>query len=256
LRSDDELLSHIRQQVGVRRQRRQRAVGGVAAAAVVLLLGAGALAASSDDPDESVKAEDGGSTTTEATTTTEEGSSTTDGTTSTTASTTTTTPPSTDPIPTESTTTTETPTTTEPAIPPVSQTSAGDGITLTVTATQDRARPGWVDFTIRIEDDYGSMASGNINWGQIDHPSTDFGAWAAYEATECDDLIDDDPTTDTAPDSEAGPVDETFTFSHEYVNYMADGQPGEVQVGVHAFTSFCTTDVARTDVTLLVPVEF
>ncbi|HEV7721557.1 MAG TPA: hypothetical protein VGO60_09740 [Iamia sp.] len=255
MRSDDELLSHIRQQVGVRRQRRRRAVGGVAAAAVVLLLGAGALAASSDEPDESVKADDGGSTTTEATTTTEEGSSTTDGTTSTTASTTTA-PPSTDPTPTEPTTTIETPTTTEPGIAPVSQTSAGDGITLTVTATQDRARPGWVDFTIRIEDDFGSMASGSISWGQIDHPETPFGAWADYYPAECDELIDDDPTTDTAPDREAGPVDETFTFSHEYVDYGVDDRPGEVQVGVHAFTSFCTSESASTDVTMLVPVEF
>ena len=251
MRSDDELLSHIRQQAGARQQRRRRALAAGTAAAVVLLLGAGALAATGRDDHEGVVADGRGSTTTTEAPTTPTEIATTASTTTTSTTTTTTAPESTTTESPTTTTTTEAPTTTTgpPGIEPVTETSVGDGIVLTVTATQDRARPGWVDLAVRIQADHGSGPSGAVIWGQDGTPDTPFGVWAEYYPTDCPDLTDEDPTTNPSPDPSAGPVDQTFTFSSEYL----DG-PGEVRLHVTADVSFCTSDVAATDVELIVDV--
>lgn len=257
MRSDDELLSHIRHQAGIRRQRRQRALVGAGAAAIVLILGAGALAAGTgDDGGEVLDTDRAGTTTTTAAV---DPTTTTAPTPTTEAETTTTAPTTTAPAPTvpeqPPTTATEAPTTTAPpppTVPPagpetVSQTDVGDGITMTVTATQDPSRPGWVDLTVRITAEHGSGASGSVTWEEGAAPEH-FGPWAAHQPTSCDELVDDDPTTDTRPDPGAGPVDDTFTFTHRY-----DGGARSVALVVDGYVSFCTTDFAPAYVSL--PVE-
>lgn len=253
MRSDDELLSHIRQQAGIRRQRRQRALVGAGAAVIVLLLGAGALAAGTDDGGEVLDADRAGTTTTTSadhpTTTTD--APTTEADTTTTAAPTTNAPRTT--VPEEPSTTTPTtapPPTTAPATGPetVSQTDVGEGITMTVTAAQDPARPGWVDLTVRITADHGSGASGSVTWEEGATPEH-FGPWAAHQPTSCDELVDEDPTTDTRPDPSAGPVDDTFTFSHRF-----DGGARRVAIVVDGYVSFCTTDFVPAYVSLPIAV--
>ncbi|QYG91503.1 hypothetical protein HC251_02990 [Iamia sp. SCSIO 61187] len=252
MRSDDELLTHIRQQAGIRRQRRQRALVGAGAAAIVLLLGAGALAAGTGgDAGEVLDADRAGTTTTRVEDPTTTDAPTTEAETTTTGTPTTTAPPTTvpegpPPTPTDAPTTTSPP---PPTVPPagpetVSRTDVGDGITMTVTATQDPARPGWVDLTVRITADHGSGASGSVTWEEGAAPEH-FGPWAAHQPTSCDELVDDDPTTDTRPDASAGPVDDTFTFSHRY-----DGGARSVALVVDGYVSFCTTDFAPAYVSL------
>ena len=254
MRSDDELLSHIHQQAGVRRQRRQRALVGAGAAAVVLLLGAGALAAGTgDDGGEVLDADRAGTTTT---TTAVDPTTTTADVPTTATDTTTTAPTTTAPtttVPEEPSTTAPTTvppsTTAVPAAPTVvSQTDVGEGIAMTVTAAQDPARPGWVDVTVRITADHGSGASGSVTWEEGATPEH-FGPWAAHQPTSCDELIDDDPTTDTRPDPGAGPVDDTFTFSHRF-----DGASRRVTIVVDGYVSFCTTDFVPADVPLPVDI--
>ncbi len=245
MRSDDELLSHIRQQTGIRRQRRQRATVGAAAAAVVLLLGIGALAATGGGDSEGVTADGPGSTST----TTEAPSTSTSTTSSTTTTSTTSTTTTTAPVETTTSTTEAAPTTTtQPPIAPVTGTATRVGLELTATATQDRTRPGWVEVAVRIVDDHGSTPSGGIQWLRGESTPEYFGAWAPYMPTSCDDLIDDDPTTDTRPDDGAGPMDQTFTFSHQY-----DRTNGVVTINVDVMTSFCTTDSEAVALDLVVP---
>jgi hypothetical protein len=243
LRSDDELLSHIRQQAGVRRQRRQRAVAGAAAAAVVLLLGAGALAASVADDPESVTTDQGETTTTEATTTTED-PTTTDGTSTTSSTTTTTTttePPATEPAP----TTTEDPTTTtQPPIAPVVTTASTDGLTVTFTTYRDRARPGRVRIDARFVAERGSGAWMKVSWLPPDGEDRYYGdVPVGLGEPECDSL-DDWP-----PDPDAGPLDVTLTAEYEYAE-------GSVTDFVEPFAgiSHCTNDARsvshRIDLTL------
>ena len=255
MRSDDELLSHIRQQAGIRRQRRQRALVGAGAAAVVLLLGAGALAAGTgDDGGEVLDADRAGTTTTttavDPTTTTADVPTTAADTTTTTAPTTTAPTPTVPEEPSTTAPTTVPPSTTAvPAAPTVvSQTDVGEGIAMTVTAAQDPARPGWVDVTVRITADHGSGASGSVTWEEGATPEH-FGPWAAHQPTSCDELIDDDPTTDTRPDPGAGPVDDTFTFSHRF-----DGASRRVTIVVDGYVSFCTTDFVPAYVALPVDI--
>ncbi|HEX7133844.1 MAG TPA: hypothetical protein VF228_14810 [Iamia sp.] len=247
MRSDDELLSHIRQQAGVRRQRRQRAVAGAAAAAVVLLLGVGALAVNGGDGSETVKAEDGDPTTTDATTTTTEAPSTTEeATTTSTTSTTTTSPPDTELTP---TTTEAPPTTTEapPALP--SEVAVGDGISVEATVTAVEGRR--VTLSIRIRADHGSHPGGSVAWDVS--PSVLFGFWAEDGPTDCDDLIDGDPATNPGPDPGAGPVDETFTVVADVTPVDEDAPVDEVSLSVYGSTSWCTSDEADVRVTLVLP---
>jgi hypothetical protein len=119
----------------------------------------------------------------------------------------------------------------------VSETAVGDGISVTVMATQDPARPGQVDLTVRIVADHGSAASGSVTWEERAESPEHFGPWAVHAPTSCDELIDDDPTTDTSPDPAAGPVDDTFTFTHHF-----EGAPRRVEIVVDAYVSFCTAD--------------
>lgn len=255
MRSDDELLTHVRQQAGIRRQRRQRALVGAGAAAIVLLLGAGALAVGTgDDGGEVLDADRAGTTTTtiavDPTSTTAAPTTEADTTTTTTAATTTA-PPTT--VPEEPTTTAPTdappPTTAPPAGPEtVSRTDVGEGIAMTVTAAQDPARPGWVDLTVRITADHGSGASGSVTWEEGASPEH-FGPWAAHQPTSCDELTDDDPTTDTRPDPSAGPVDDTFTFSHRFA-----GGARPVAIVVDGYVSFCTADFVPAWVSLPVAI--
>lgn len=255
MRSDDELLSHIRQQAGVRQQRRQRAIAGAATAAVVLLLGVGALAATGGDDGETVQADDAGPTTTEATTTTEEPTTTTS--TSTTTSTTAAPPPPTTGPPAPTTTTEPPPTTTAPAdLAPVSKTKVGDGITLTVDAIRDPARPGEVTLEIRIQAEHGSSPAGFVDWDATGASSSyqeDYDGFGAFEADvplDCQEAIDaetgDGPPLE--PDANAGPVDTTFTKTFSY-----GARTGEVRLSVHANTSWCTADGAFTGFDLVVP---
>lgn len=249
MRSDDELLSHIRKEAGVRQHRRQRAMVGAAAAAVVLLLGAGALAASVSDDDQSVMTEEGETTSTvEETTTTEEPTSTTEAETTTTTTTTTTSPPVSDTVPPE----TEPPTTTLPPIAPVSETSAGPEITLTVTATQDRARPGWVGLAIRVESPHGSSPTGYARWeGEDVFEAEGFGWWEGGVWPDC--LPPEDPETGEflpyPPDPDPGPVDDTYTEAHQY-----EPDAGTVTIDVLAIVSYCYSDSSETSVTLEVPI--
>jgi hypothetical protein len=253
LRSDDELLSHIRAEAGVRRHRRQRAMVGAAAAAVVLLLGAGALAASVSDDDQSVMTQEGETTTTvEETTTTEEPTSTTEG--ETTTTTTTTVPTETTTSTTEAappTTTAPPPTTTQPPIEPVTATNTHENITLTVTATQDRARPGEVALSIRIQSDNSSGPTGYTMWG-------DGTPMDGYSWFEDDVWLDCPPEEDPdnpgeylpyEPDPNPGPVDETFTQTHTY-----GGDPGTVEITVSAIVGYCYEGGDSVTVNLAVPI--
>jgi hypothetical protein len=236
LRSDDELLSHIRQQAGVRRQRRQRAIAAGSAAAVVLLLGAGALAATAGDDHEGVTADGGGTTTTEATTTTTTTTvPTTEETTTSTTTTTTTAPPPETTTTTEAptTTTTEPPTTTtRPPIAPVTQSASTDGLTVTFTTYRDRARPGWVRIDARFVAARGSGAWMLIDWvggGESNvYGDVPFG----FGDRECYD-------TDLPADPDAGPLDVTLTAEHDFEG------PTEGFVEPEVGVSHCTRD-ART----------
>ena len=251
MRSDDELLSHIRQQAGVRRQRRQRAVAGAAAAVVALLVGVGALAATGGDDGETVKAEDGPSTTTTEAPTTTEVPTTAEDTTTTTSTSSTTTPTTTAPPDTEPppTTTEPPPTTTAPeSIAPVSQTAVGDGITMTVTATQDLRRPGEVTLTIRIQADHGSAPSGYVDWDVAtwgpDVEADEFDGFGGFEDDVPLDCIPDEAAP-LRPDADAGQVDATFTKVHGY-----GGRTGPLTLRVLGDVSWCTTDEASTDLEL------
>lgn len=249
MRSDDELLGHIRQQAGVRRQRRQRAVAAAATAAVVLVLGVGALAASTGDGSESVKAEDGGRTTTTSAPDTTEAPATTDGTTSSTTTTSTTATPTTAP---SDTTTTEAPTTTSEAptttttAPPMlpSEVAVGDGITIEATVVAVDGPE--VRFLVRIRADHGSRPGGVVLGG----PSTPvyYGYFAEVGPVVCDDAGDGAPGSNLEPDPGAGPVDETLTFVA-----AIDPANAETELTVTAITSFCSTDEAEVSVDLVVP---
>lgn len=253
MRSDDELLGHIRQQAGIRRVRRQRLVAAGATAAVVGLLGIGAVAATAGTgASDQVQAGEGDPTTstTDATSTTTEAPPTTVGPTSTevTTTTSTTAPPvdTTAPPPAPTTTEAAPPPTTAPApIAPVSETAVSDDLVLTATATQDRARPGWVEVTVHVTAGHGSGPSGGVQWTYGEGEPEYYGVWAPYLPTSCDEQIDDDPETQIEPDPSAGPVDETFTFAHQYGTDL-----GRVAIGVDVMTSFCTTDWASAAVVL------
>lgn len=249
MRSDDELLSHIRQQAGVRRQRRQRAVVGAAVAAVVLLAGVGALAASGGDDTEGITADGPGTTsTTEEPTTTEAETTTTSTTTSTTTTeaappTTTEAPPATTTEP--PATTTPPTTTTLPPLPDLVETATRQGLTLTATLQRDPARPGWVRLTARIRTAHGSAPHGDVDWDD-DGLSHTFGPFPMDFATpECR----PDTNPDLAPDPDAGPVDETFTIEGE----ITPGADFDQRIPVTAAVSHCTADAAVVSVELLVP---
>lgn len=232
MRSDDELLSHIRQQAGVRRQRRRRALAAGSAAVVVLLLGVGALAATGGDDPEGVTADGRGSTTTTETTTTTPAETTTSSTTSTTSTTTTEAPSTTTTTetPTTTTTTTEAPSTTTTApIASVVQSASTDGLTVTFTTYRDRARPDWVRIDARFVAARGSRAWMMIDWLNSGDSNVYGDAPPGIGEPECY------SPEDWPPDPDAGPLDVTLTAEHE--------GPTEVFVEPKAGVSHCTNDM-------------
>lgn len=217
MRTDDELLAHVRSEAGRRIRRRRAAAGTVAA--VVLLVGGAAVATSRPGGDQvQVRVEEGTTTTTDPTTTTSESTTTSTSTPSTTTTSTTSTPAST------------TTSTTEPATPPGDTASiTDDGLTLTLTAVQDPARPLEVVLTLRAQAEHGSHAGGGFTWG--DGTGEQYGSGLGI--TDC---IPEEGDPPPGPDPYAGPIDETLTFTHTYA------APGPVTVYADLGISLCTTD--------------
>lgn len=247
--ADDDLLARVHQEAARRIRRRHRLA--VGAAAAIVILGASAAAAGVATHDDSSKVV----TTSPETTTTDPPPTTTEPPAATsTAPATTTAPPATTTTatPTTTTTTTAPPTTTTTAPPAptvVIRVGRSGDLTATATATVDPARPGFVTITVRISDPYGSQPWGAVEWAQGDVGEA-FGdsAWVQYYPTSCDELIDDDPTTNLEPDRAAGPVDRTFTVTHDY-----GPSSGTAAITVSAVTSFCTTDSVQVRIDLPVP---
>ena len=230
MRTDDELLAHVRREATGRTRRRRAVVGG--AAVLVMAVGAGALAADRSDR-HGVATEPG--TTTEPTTTEP---------TTTEPSTTTTAPPT---ATTEPYATTTSPATTVPVDPRVTTTARGEsnGLTVDVVAVQDRHRPGEVELTVRMRTARGGRPFGDVAWTSTGVPAR-FGVTEHLppdEVIECDELMWDPPEPLT-PDPVAGPLDETYTLHHTY-------PPGvRTTVVITAWTSFCSLDQAVVDVVL------
>jgi hypothetical protein len=131
----------------------------------------------------------------------------------------------------------------------VSQAGRSGDLTAIVTATMDPARPGFVTVTVRLKDPYGSQPWGAVEWepGSVGEAFGD-SAWVDYYPTSCDDLIDDDPTTNLEPDPSAAPLDRTFTVTHDYGRTS-----GSAVLTVTAVTSFCTTDNNQTRIDVTIP---
>lgn len=249
MRSDDDLLAHVRREAGARKVRRQRAIVGASVMVAVAVLGLAAVAAGNRADREQVQADDGGRPRPTTTLEVDEAPDGTDEEVIAGPTTTSTTPDpgpttTTAPEPAETTTTT-----TEPRpIRPYSVTRVGDGITITVEALQDRARPGVVDLNIRIQADRGSAPGGTVSWDDGSGAAPEPFGSAVDGPMDCPDLVDDDPATEVGPDDRAGPLDETITLTHTY-----DGTGFTIDLATTAYTSFCSTDEAR--IALSFPVD-
>lgn len=245
MRSDDDLLAHVRREAGARKVRRQRALVGATVVVAVAALGLAALAAGGGPGREQVQADDGGRP--QPTTTVDDGAPEDDGDIVVTGPTTTTT--TSEPA---TTTTSEaeapvvTTTTAPPPIRPYSITRVADGITVTVEALQDRARPGVVDVTVRVQSDHGSAPGGFLTWGE--GRTTDVFGGDPEGPMDC--IPESEGGSDVrGPDPSAGPVDQTFTLSHTY-----DGTGFTIDLSTTAYVSFCTTDEARLEMSFPVDI--
>lgn len=230
MRTDDELLVHVRTEA-CRRLRRRRVVLSGVAMAVVAAFGALALARAGGDGGRVVTVDVPSTTITEVSSTTNEASpSTTIDVGSTTATgapaastTSTTVAPS--------TTTSASTTTTLVPIGPVTSVARGDGIVVMATARQDPARPGVVSLDVRVQAAHGSDPGGRVVWraGEVEER---FGAPASIDCGVYD------PTSTLPPDPAAGSLDVTFHLEHDY------GTRGLVLLDFQAGVSDCTSDAA------------
>ena len=116
-------------------------------------------------------------------------------------------------------------------IEPVSFVATGDGIAVTVTVRQDRAKPGLVSLELRVRADHASHPGGSVEWKEGETP----GLWGAAVGApmDCQDMIDGTPQS---ADPGAGPVDQTLRLEHDY------GATGPVRLSVLAVVSSCTSD--------------
>jgi hypothetical protein len=224
MRSDDDLLAHVRREAGRRRRRRQAAAGALAAV-VAIGLGSVAVAQLGDDGPSRVVSVDAPTTTAAPTTTEHPATTEVPPTTSTTEL------PTTSAAPTTTSTMAPTTTTTLPPIEPVTRVVANGGLTVTFTARQDRSAPGVVDLEIRVQAARGSAPGGSVTWrdGEASEP---FGA-SVDGPMDCQEAIDGVPLD---PDPAAGPLDQTLRLRHDY------GATGPVRLFVLGSVSFCTAD--------------
>ena len=244
--TDEQLLSRVRSEAA-RRIRRRRAVLSVAAVAAIVGLSAAAMAATDRDGTDEVHTFGPDVTATTATTSTSAAPSTTAPTTSTTTPTTSTAP--------TTTSTTIPPTTTLPPIAPVTVVNQTGGIKATVTASQDRSRPGQVELTIRVEDGHGGSPTGYVLWDQAAYTmwgqagqEEGVGDFPAWLFGECDEVMDEDPETNLGPDPAATAIDRTTVLRHDYGSLT-----GVTQIRVEVYTSLCSTDEESTPVEIIVP---
>lgn len=120
----------------------------------------------------------------------------------------------------------------------------GDGIS--VEATVLGIDGPEVQMSVRIRADHGSRPGGVVGGGPAG--VVPYGSLAETGPIACDDAGDGAPGSNLGPDPEAGPVDETITF----LAYV-DPANAQTELSVVGLTSFCSTDEARTSVTLVVP---
>jgi hypothetical protein len=239
--TDDELLAHVHREARRRIRRRRLAVS---AASVILVVGGISAAAVAFDGESDVHHV--------VTTNPQDETTLPPSTTAPPVTSITTAPPATTttaPAPVETTTSTAPPTTTTtlPPIAPVTVTRQVGGLRVVVTATQDRSRPGHVDLRVTMLDGHGSIPTGSTTWGPGSIGEA-FGDAADYMGSECDDVMDDDPTTNLEPDRNAGDVDRTFTLSHDYGTIT-----GDITISTFAITSICTTDEEHLSIDIVVP---
>ncbi|WP_421118274.1 hypothetical protein ACE2AJ_12775 [Aquihabitans daechungensis] len=243
--TDEQLLERVHREAA-RRIRRRRAAASAAVVIAVIGLSAAAAAVTSRDPEHVVITTAPERTTTTATATTSTvvpstSSTSTSTTTSTTSTTSTTVPPT---------------TTTIAPIAPVTGSNQSGGLKATVTATQDRSRPGVVQLSIRVEDGHGGRPTGYVLWDQEaytlwgDAGTEDgSGGFPGWLFSECDEVMDTDPATNLAPDPHATVLDRTTVLTHDY-----GSATGDTLIRVAIYTSLCSTDEESTPIELVVPI--
>ena len=229
---DDDLLARVHREAATR-IRRRRAITSAAVLFLVVGIGAAAMAAASrdDDPDHVI------------TTTPSPSTSQTQATTTSVPRTTTSIPPTTSAAPTTSAPVTTTSITEVVPAETSADTRSGD-LSVRVVATVDRRHPGHVVLVIQVTDPRGSVPIGSVAWdeGAVGEP---YGERPDWVGTECDPMVDEDPTTDTAPDPAPRAIDDRFELAHDYPTGTE-----RATLTISAFTSFCTSDAEQAQLTM------
>jgi len=240
--TDEQLLERVHREAARRIRRRRGALSAAVVLAVICVSAAAAAVTTRDSGDVVITTSPDVTTSMVTTSTSVPETSTTSSTsTSTTTSTTTTTLPT---------------TTTIPPIAPVTGSNQTGGVKATVTASQDRSRPGVLQLAIRVEDGHGGRPTGYVLWDQdaytlwgdggIEDGSGDFPGWLFGE---CEEVMDTDPSTNLGPDPTATTIDRTTVVTHDYGSLR-----GDTRIRVAVYTSLCSTDEESTPVELVVPI--